>query len=182
MQIAGRVQTKISRNSRNTNKSQRSNILLKSKCLCSPLPELRRPLFIQVSGLTQNTDLNQLWPSFPVLLADLCLRLQRPWKGRLGLQVAAIPGPLSANGVFHRGLSYQKWKLGYSKDCDATLQSWWVGYMRPYKLTNVCMTIFLIWKWVMRSSEEWVLRVKSLIKMSDRTVQSMGLIFWVKCK
>ena len=94
MQIAGRVQTKISRNSRNTNKSQRSNILLMSKCLFSPLPELGRILFIQVSGLIQNTDLNQLWPSFPVLLADLCLRLQRPWKGRLGLQVAAIPGPL----------------------------------------------------------------------------------------
>ena len=72
--------------------------------------------------------------------------------------------------------------LGISKVWDATLQSWWIGYMRSYKLTNVCMTVFLIWKWVMRSSEEWVLRVKSLIKMSDRTVQSMGLIFWVQCK
>ena len=47
--------------------SQRSIILLESKCLCSPLPELWRPVFIQVSGLIQNTDLNQLWPSVPVL-------------------------------------------------------------------------------------------------------------------
>ena len=86
MQIAGRVQTKISRNSRNTNKSQRSNILLKSKCLFSPLPELRRTLFIQVSGLTQNTDLNQLWASVPVLLADLCLRLQRHWRCSLAFR------------------------------------------------------------------------------------------------
>jgi hypothetical protein len=46
--------------------------------------------------------------SVPVLLADLCLRLQRHWKGSLGLQAAAIPGPLSANEVFHRGLSSQK--------------------------------------------------------------------------
>ena len=56
--------------------SQRSIILLESKCLCSPLPELWRPVFIQVSGLIQNTDLNQLWPSVPVLLADLCLNFR----------------------------------------------------------------------------------------------------------
>ena len=54
--------------------------------------------------------------------------------------------------------------------------------MRSYKLTNVCMTVFLIWKWVMISSEEWLLRIKSLINMNDRTVQSMGLVFWVQCK
>ena len=88
--------------------SQRSIILLESKCLCSPLPELWRPVFIQVSGLIQNTDLNQLWPSVPVLLADLCLKLQRHWRGSLGLQAPDIPGPLPANGVFHRGLSSQK--------------------------------------------------------------------------
>ena len=34
----------------------------------------------------------------------------------------------------------------------------------------------------MRSSEEWLLRIKSLINMNDRTVQSMGLVFWVQCK
>ena len=56
--------------------SQRSIILLKSKCLFLPLPELRRILFIQVSGLIENTDLNQLWPSVPVLLADLCLNFR----------------------------------------------------------------------------------------------------------
>ena len=47
--------------------SQRSIILLKSKCLFLPLPELRSPLLIQVLGLIENTDLNQLWPSVPVL-------------------------------------------------------------------------------------------------------------------
>ena len=74
--------------------SQRSIILLESKCLCSPLPELWRPVFIQVSGLIQSTVLNLIWPSVPVLVANLCLRLQRHWRGSLGLQVAAIPGPL----------------------------------------------------------------------------------------
>ena len=34
----------------------------------------------------------------------------------------------------------------------------------------------------MRSSEEWLLRIKSLINMNDRTVQSMGLIFYLQCK
>ena len=62
--------------------SQRSIILLKSKCLCSLLPELWKPLLIQVSGLIQSTVLNWLWPSVPVLLADLCLRLQRHWRGQ----------------------------------------------------------------------------------------------------
>ena len=74
--------------------SKRSIILPKSKCLCSPSPGLQRPLFIQVSGPIQNTVLNQLWPSVPVLLAELCLRFQRHWRGSLGLQVAAISGPL----------------------------------------------------------------------------------------
>ena len=74
--------------------SHRSIILLKSKCLCSLLPELWKPLLIQVSGLIQSTVLNWLWPRVPVLLADLCLRLQRHWRGSFGLQVAAIPGPL----------------------------------------------------------------------------------------
>ena len=27
-----------------------------------------------------------------------------------------------------------------------------------------------------------MLRIKSLINMNDRTVQSMGLVFWVQCK
>ena len=74
--------------------SKRSIILPKSKCSCSPSQEFKRPLFIQVSGLIQSTVLNWLWPRVPVLLADLCLRLQRHWRGSFGLQVAAIPGPL----------------------------------------------------------------------------------------
>jgi hypothetical protein len=34
----------------------------------------------------------------------------------------------------------------------------------------------------MTSSEEWLLRIKSLINMNDRTVQIMGLIFCFQCK
>ena len=165
--------------------SKRSIILPKSKCSCSPSQEFKRPLFIQVSGLIQSTVLNLMWPTkcscvvgWPLPQASEALEGQSWPLGGSHFRSSTIPDNESSTEACH----LKNRSLGISKVWDATLQSWWIGYMRSYKLTNVCMTIFLIWKWVMRSSEEWVLRVKSLIKMSDRTVQSMGLIFWVKCK
>jgi len=68
--------------------------LFSSNLSVCALPEFWRPPFNQVSGLIQSTVLSLIWPSVPLLVADLCLRLQRHWRGSLGLQVAAIPGPL----------------------------------------------------------------------------------------
>ena len=114
--------------------------LFSSNLSVCALPEFWRPPFNQVSGLIQSTVLSLIWPSVPVLVADLCLRSKalegQSWpSGGSHSRSSTIPDNESSTDACHlkiRILGIPKiWMLLYSMKRMPTIKEFTVRKYCP---------------------------------------------------